>query len=107
MKKIGAFRFLPFCLMFAAGTAFANKSSISLTLDAVATRVAGDSARVLALAAIPKGTPGSTGPLLTSVRVRDDRGHTLARFERVEPAPSDTLGDRILSWTVPGRAGKI
>ena len=101
------FRLLPVMLLLSAGTVSASKSSISIVLDAVAIPIADDSVRVLILAAIPKGTPGSTGPLLASVRARDDHSHTLAQFERVEAASRDTMGDRILSWYVPGKAGKI
>jgi|GEM_PF-1449011 len=101
------FRLLPVMLLLSAGTVSASKSSISIVLDAVAIPIAEDSVRVLILAAIPKGTPGSTGPLLASVRARDDHSHTLAQFERVEAASRDTMGDRILSWYVPGKAGKI
>ena len=103
------FRLLPvlFTFTLAFGSAFARSSSIPIVLDTVAIPAGNDTIRVQLLAGIPSGKPGSTGRLLVSVRARDSRGRTLAEFERVEPAPPDTLGDRVLAWTVPGKPGKL
>ena len=98
---------LPALITLATGSANARPSSIPIVLDTVAIPVGNDSIRVQLIAGIPSGKPGSTGPLLVSVRARDSRGRPLAEFERVEPAPRDTLGDRVLAWTVPGKPGKL
>ena len=100
------FRLLPLFLMLTAGNVFASKSSITIALDAVAIPVR-DSIRVELFASIPSRTIGSTGRLLVSMRARDDKGHTLAEIERVEAAPRDTIGDRLLSWNFPGKPGKL
>jgi GWxTD domain-containing protein len=101
------FRLVPACLVLLTGQALASKPSIIIALDGVAIPLGPDSTRIELLAGIASGAVGSNGPLLVSIRLRDNQGHTLAEMERVEPASSDTTGDRLLVWTFPGKPGKL
>jgi len=85
----------------------ADKLSLPITVDGFAKPIRGDSANVTVVAQVDSILGVWVGPLIFTVRARDQNGHTLFSKEQVNPVRADTTLPRQIAWSFRSGPGKV